>query len=77
MSEPWKTQLRKKKTLHKLKKLKEIAQEISNTMTLTTADIKTLMVLIEHCQKRAKQKHGYDRYNQSAVQHSGHIFDIS
>lgn len=82
MSETWKQTLRKKKTLYKMQKLKKIAQEITETMTLTTADMKTLMVHIKHCQNRKKQKRvtpqkcRYDRYDQPAAQHSGLFFDI-
>lgn len=89
MSEKWKIGLRKKKTLHKLKKLKDIAQGISKTMTLTPADINTLMVFIKQNQNRKMQRlvntrptkrstlTKYGRYNQPAAQHNGLNFGIS
>lgn len=89
MSDKWKTGLRKKKTLHKLKKLKDIAQDISKTMTLTPADMNTLMVFIKQNQDRemkrpvtTRSRKGstlkkYGRYNQPAAQHDGLQFGIS
>tara|TARA_B110000902_G_scaffold5877_1_gene7046 strand:- start:224 stop:535 length:312 start_codon:yes stop_codon:yes gene_type:complete len=103
MSEKWKTGLlsalalsllRNKKALHKqrkLKKLNDIAQGISKTMTLTPADMNTLMGFIkqnQHCKTRrlkpvnTRPMKGstlkkYGRYNQPAVQHDGLTFGIS